>query len=426
MLAGTRLWRLPKRRIRTQGLFMNIHRMKHLGPGIRAEKPVAALFACLLASCQSMPHHAAPIEMTELGGRPSIEAVTETYEKPYSANIGELVELDQIADTLASARVLYVGEVHDRFDHHLNQLEIIKAMRDRYQDVSIGVEFFQRPFQEHLDAYVRGEIDEREMLKRTEYFSHWSLDYRQYRPILRYAREQGIPLVALDVATELRTKAGRQGLDSFTDEEKARIPVDMDRDNDRYRQYIRQAFEQMHQMPEERFEHFLQAQILREETMAESIARYLQDHPQHRMVALAGFGHFIYGIGVPDRVQRRMAVDDIIVLQGLPREITPDMGDYVLFPKSLDLPPAGKMGIWMEDGREGVSVTRVSENSPAAAADIRAGDLLLAVDDEAVRDMADVKVIMLDKGRGEAVSVKISRQGWFGSRSDRLLWLTLQ
>ena len=41
------------------------------------------------------------------------------------------------------------------------------------------------------------------MLKQTEYFTRWRFDYRLYRPILRFARDQGLPLVALNVPREL-------------------------------------------------------------------------------------------------------------------------------------------------------------------------------------------------------------------------------
>src|SRR6478735_5198894 len=35
------------------------------------------------------------------------------------------LSLDRLAAQLASKHVVFVGETHDRYDHHLNQLEII-------------------------------------------------------------------------------------------------------------------------------------------------------------------------------------------------------------------------------------------------------------------------------------------------------------
>jgi len=399
------------------------------GPGNRSNTVLLVFVACLMAACQTVPHHAAPkAAVSEKDKKSTDEIMLEQYEQPHAMHTGALTRIGDIAAKLAEKRVIYVGEVHDQPAHHLNQLEIIKAVYERHPDVAIGMEFFQRPFQKHLDAYVKGEISEREMLKKTEYFNRWRVDYRQYRPVLGYAREHGIPLVALDVSTELRVKAGRQGLDSFSDEEKAKIPADMDRDNEEYRQYIHDAFDQFHKMPEERFETFLQAQILREETMAESIVLYLEAQPERKMIVLAGFGHFIFGVGVPDRVQRRQAMDAVSVIQGLPGEISPDMADYVLFTKKVTLPNAGKMGIWMDDagGGLGVRVTKVGKKSPAEKAGVKKGDLLIVVDGERVRDVADIKVALLDKRAGDLVYVKAKRKAMFGAEKERIFEVTLQ
>lgn len=398
-------------------------------PGIRANMAMVIVMGFLATACQTVPHQA-PLKDSEIGeDKQTIEEMMqEQYEPPHILHTSDLLKIGDIADKLAAKRVIYVGEVHDQPAHHLNQLELIKAVHARHQDIAIGMEFFQRPFQEHLDAYIKGEISEAQMLNNTEYFNRWRIDYRQYQPVLRYARNYGIPLVALDVSTELRIKAGRNGLDSFSDEEKASIPAEMDQDNEQYREYIREAFDQLHKMPEERFETFLQAQILREETMAESVVQHLEAHPGRKMVVLAGFGHFIYGHGIPDRVQRRLALDSASIIQGLPGEITPDMADYVLFTKRVSLPAAGKIGIWMENAAEGqgVLVTKVSKRGSADKAGVKKGDILVVVDAVQVSSVADVKAAMLDKQVGDRIYIKLKRGGLFGADRERTFEITLQ
>ena len=61
------------------------------------------------------------------------------------------------------------------------------------------MEMFQQPFQRYLDEYVAGSIDEQTMLRATEYYRRWRMDFRHYAPILRYAREHGLPVIALNV-----------------------------------------------------------------------------------------------------------------------------------------------------------------------------------------------------------------------------------
>jgi uncharacterized iron-regulated protein len=122
-----------------------------------------------------------------------------------------LTGLDALVTKLADRRVVFVGESHDRYEDHLNQLAVIRGLHERDVDLAIGMEMFQQPFQPALDAYIAGEISEVEMLRRTDYFERWRFDYRLYRPILRYAREHGIPVIALNLDGEITAKVGKAG-----------------------------------------------------------------------------------------------------------------------------------------------------------------------------------------------------------------------
>ena len=158
-------------------------------------------------------------------------------------DLANLTNLEALIPRLADRRVVFVGEAHDRYEDHLNQLAIIRGLHQRGADLAIGMEMFQQPFQAALDAYIAGEIDEDEMLRRTDYFERWRFDYRLYRPILRLAREQGIPVVALNLEREITTKVGDGGLEALSAEERARIPAVIDRDDPAYRARVKGVFD---------------------------------------------------------------------------------------------------------------------------------------------------------------------------------------
>ena len=115
-------------------------------------------------------------------------------------------DLEYIIPQLDSARVVYVGEIHDDYAHHLAQLAVIKQLHRRHPDLAIGMEMFQQPYERHLEAFIAGELDEQEMLRRTEWFDRWRYDYRLYKPVLDYAREHGLSVIALNVSTELKKR----------------------------------------------------------------------------------------------------------------------------------------------------------------------------------------------------------------------------
>ncbi len=98
-----------------------------------------------------------------------------------------------LLDSLDKNRVVFVGEAHDRYDHHLNQLAVLQALHQRNPNIAMGVEWFQQPFQVAVNDFLAGKISEAELLRRTEYFERWGYDYRQLRPIMEYAKANHIP-----------------------------------------------------------------------------------------------------------------------------------------------------------------------------------------------------------------------------------------
>jgi uncharacterized iron-regulated protein len=198
----------------------------------------------------------------------------------------EALEFEDLVSRLAQKRVVMIGEVHDRYEHHLNQLALICRLYRRYPNLAIGLEFFQQPFQDPLDAYVERRIDTAEMLLKTEYFSRWRFDYRLYAPILEFARAQGIPLLALNAPQEISSKVAREGLAGLSSTERAQIPQQLDRSVPGYRERLRAVFDQHPEIRHMSFENFIEGQLVWDETMANQAARYLEAHPESYLVVL--------------------------------------------------------------------------------------------------------------------------------------------
>ena len=336
--------------------------------------------------------------------------------------------LPSMLERMAQYRVIVVGETHDRADHHENQLQIIRGLHERGVDLAVGLEFFQRPFQGALDDYVTGRLDEAQMLRATEYYLRWGFDYRLYRPILRYAREQGIPLVALNMEREITAAVSEQGLDGLSAAQQARLPESMTRGLPGYAERLRAVFA-AHPPPQDRerdFARFLAVQLLWDETMAETAARYLQAHPGKRMVLLAGSGH-VTATGIPLRLERRIGAGQVFsVLQTDGRLIASDEAHGLLLSRERRLPAAGRLGIVMQDAPSGGVVARdVQEGSAADRAGLKTGDVLVRLAGEPVRDTVDVRWLLLDRQPGEVVTVRLRRPALFGGHNEKTLQVTL-
>ena len=220
-----------------------------------------------------------------------------------------------VVDALAQAKVVYLGETHDHAADHQGQLQIIQALYQQNQHrqnrgMAIALEMFQRPYQPLLDQYLAGKITELELQQQSEYDQRWGFPWEYYAPILRFAKAHQLPLIALNVPTEITRKVAREGLESLTDSDRQWIPSESEirTDNAAYRQMLQAVYEEIHQGQggTSNFDRFFLAQVLWDETMAQVVANFLQVQPNHQVIVLAGDGHLVYGYGIPSRVARRI------------------------------------------------------------------------------------------------------------------------
>jgi uncharacterized iron-regulated protein len=326
-------------------------------------------------------------------------------------DLAALMHMDRLIEQVADKRVVYVGESHDQYQHHLNQLALIKGLHAKHPEMAIGLEFFFQPFQSALDRYIAGEIEEAELLRQTEYFDRWRFDYRLYRPILRFAREQGIPLIALNLEREITRQVGMGGIESLSEAQLARLPREIDRENPDYRARIQSIFDQHPPRQGRTFENFLEVQLLWDEAMAQRAAEWLQAHIGGHMVILAGVGHLVYRQGIPDRLERRLPVSTSVILNvNQVDELDPGMADYLVVAEQHELPPAGKLGVFLDLQDSPPRVSGFDETSGAAEAGLKSGDRLLSIDGHAISSYADIRLALMDKGVGESVEVEVERK----------------
>lgn len=340
------------------------------------------------------------------------DATTQALHTPV-LDLGATPQLEDIIPGLAGKHVVLVGETHDRYDHHLIQLEIIRQLHALNPRLAIGMEAFQQPFQDILDGYISGELDEQELLRGTEYYRRWKYDFRHYAPILAYAREHGLPVVALNLPVELTDKVSRVGIDGLSEPERGQLPAAIDHSDTAYAQRLRDIYEQHPDTEGRGFDGFLEVQLLWDEGMAERAADFLEAHPDHTMVLLAGSGHLVYGSGIPQRLQRRVGGDMAIILSDRHGPLEPGLADYLLMPQQQSLPPAGRFGALLDAREGGLLIEHCLDDSPCKQAGLRPGDRILAVNDEPVNDMADLRLITWNLQPGDQITLEVERRRWF-------------
>jgi S1-C subfamily serine protease len=146
--------------------------------------------------------------------------------------------------------------------------------------------------------------------------------------------------------------------------------------------------------------------------MAKSAADYLNADQERRLVILAGSGHVAFGSGIPSRLKRLTNATYAVVLSA-GEEIEPGMADYVLLSERQELPTAGTLGIDMENKDGECRIRSVSPEGAGGKAGLRKGDVLLAVDDQPVQAVADVRLALWKKAPGDRVRVTVRRKRLF-------------
>jgi uncharacterized iron-regulated protein len=325
---------------------------------------------------------------------------------------------DSIIEELLNSRAVYVGETHTSYQDHLLQLQIIRALHEHDPRLAIGMEMFSRPTQETLDDYIERRIDEKTFLKDSNYFEQWRFDYRLYRDIINFARRHRLPIIGLNIDRKIVSSMYRNGTpdDTETTEENV-LPADRDLDMPGYRQRLVSVFQHHptgRKTAEEndRFKGFLQAQALWDETMAESVAEYLTANPDMRMVVIAGRGHTHKVTAIPPRVARRLPIQQAVVVNAEASEnADPDAADYLFFSPAVTLPPAPLLGVMLKDTEDetGAEIADLSPQGQAREAGIKKKDIIIAIDNDTIKDVEDVKIAMAFKEGNDSVQVRVKR-----------------
>ncbi|MCL4457729.1 MAG: ChaN family lipoprotein [Nitrospirae bacterium] len=339
----------------------------------------------------------------------------ENKEDTMAVDLSAIKALSDVIEAVSAKKIVYIGEYHDRFAHHNVQLELIKGLHKKHKKIAVGMEMFQRPFQKVLDDYIAGGIDEREFLKSSEYFKRWGFDYNLYKPILDFARQEKIPVIALNIRREIVDKVSKSGIDALSGGEKNEIPLQMDFSDNEYRERLKKIFEMHGRSKERNFDFFYQSQILWDETMSMSVDEFMKKNPDYRMVVLAGGGHLQHGSGIPKRTFRRNGYDYATILNDV--DIERNIADYIIFPKPLDGASAPKLMVLLKEDNGKVAIDGFAEDSVAEKAGLTEGDIILSLDGIDVSKVDDIKLHLFYKKKGDTVKVKILRKRFlFGDK----------
>jgi len=309
--------------------------------------------------------------------------------------------LNYLTDQIKNHRLIYIGENHTVFSNHYTQLYLIKEKFKTSPKLIIAMEMLQRPFQKVVDDYVNGNLSEVEFLKKVEYYKRWGYDYRLYRPIFEFAKENKIKIVALNIEKEITQKVSKCGLSCLSEEEKKKLPKQLDFSNLKYRQLLREIFKR--HKTDKNFIYFYEAQILWDETMAQTLSEYMKKYPDYSFIVLAGNGHLRFRYAVPDRVERRTGEKGIVILND--DELRENIADVVVYPPDIKYEKSPKLGVLIEEKDGKVVVKKVLKGSIAEKLGIKENDIIHKLNGYKINSIYDLKTYLTFFKKGNYITV---------------------
>jgi uncharacterized iron-regulated protein len=191
--------------------------------------------------------------------------------------------------------------------------EILKGDRP----VVLGLEQIERRNQDQLDRYNAGELSFEQLAEAIHWKDQWS-NYSDYRPLLEAAHEGGARIVGLNAPRDVIHAIGKSGLKALSAEERRSLPDKIHLEDPAYERLMNRLLAVHASFDPAFLRNVFEAQVARDETMAETIAQALKpDNGARKPIGLVvtGAGHVQFGLGTPERVRFRMPdVRDRILL----------------------------------------------------------------------------------------------------------------
>ncbi len=254
---------------------------------------------------------------------------------------GETLAHGTLMARAAEARVVLLGESHDRADHHLWQLSVLAGLaaqrEDPAADLVVGFEMLPARADPVLADWVADRLSEDAFLERTNWARVWGFPPALYLPLFHFCRMHRVPMVGLNCDRDLVRKVGAGGWEAVPETEREEITPAAPATPD-YRAYLfamtggrREGRAAQHPM-DPAFDRFVRAQTTWDRAFACRIvaARARNGSSAPLVIGIIGRGHLEHRGGTPHQLADLGIPDATILLPvDAGAEIAPGIADAV-------------------------------------------------------------------------------------------------
>jgi uncharacterized iron-regulated protein len=249
------------------------------------------------------------------------------------SNRGYILQLEQFFEDLMNYGIIFVGEVHDSRESHEAELAILEGLSERESDLVLAVEMFERDVQGAINDYLGGVINEERFL---ELSRPWHNYQKDYRPLVEFAKAQGMQVIAANVPRSVAEKIAKANEVSseILGADSRYVPDVVHYDSAEYHQRFAGTMAEMAPsapMKSMNVDGLYKAQVVKDAVMAASLEPYLD----RRILFCCGHFHCDYHLGIPYQLHMNHPELRIAVLtfasrlEQLPMTERSQVGDYI-------------------------------------------------------------------------------------------------
>jgi len=327
-------------------------------------RSIYTLFACFMitASCATTGISTrTDKELTCVqakGGSGEIALSSENSRYRIYDSTGAKVELCVLIESMKTADVAFLGEIHtDTVAHALEALILEMAWDER---LSLSLEMFESDVQLTLDEYLVDLINEEHFLESSRAWDNYDSDYRA---LVEFSKKNNVQVIAANAPgryVNMVSRLGSGSLSSLSDEAKKFLPPlpypsASSEYEERFRQIMRyhqvepQSLEKKqepnivdddstdvnssleesraNEVYESYLKRALEAQSLWDTSMAWSIATHLRANPEGRVLHINGSFHSDYSLGIPEHLEKYFPGLKTLTISVVPSQQFPEFND---------------------------------------------------------------------------------------------------
>lgn len=230
-----------------------------------------------------------------------------------------------IQQALQGKTHVFYGELHGTAQAHQMERKLLQTCDSLFEGkVILGMEMFEADVQPIVDEYLHDVINEKSFESETRIWDNYTEDYR---PLVTYAKEKGIQVVASNVPRRYANMVYHRGvaaLDSLSDWAKAFMaPLPLEIDSS-----LRSYQEMSAMMNGHQSANMVAAQAIKDATMAHFIAAYTQ--PDCLFLHVNGAYHTAYREGIIAYLRKEVEMDNILTITTVKKEDFEEDSDTAL------------------------------------------------------------------------------------------------